>query len=1034
MNLSEIFIKRPIMTFLTMMTILFFGIVSYHALPISEMPNVEYPTIQVKTSYPGASSEVMANNVTAPLEKQFLTISGINQITSTSTKGNSAVVIQFNINKGIDTAAQDVLASINQATPLLPQDLPFNPTYTKINPAATPILYLAITSESLTLAELYDYANTVIGQRLNIVEGVAQVVTYGSPFAVRVQVDPQKLAAKGIGFDQLGNLIQSQNVSIPTGAFYGDSKEFNIDVDGQITKAEGYESLIIKNNEDGSYVKIQDVGRAIDSVSQDKFFMRYIDANTNSPSVILAIQKQPDANTMRIIAKINQLLPVLEKEVPKSLKIYTVFDKSVFIQEAVDDVQLTLLIAFFLVVIVVFVYLGKPMNALIPSLALPLSIIGTFAIMFVCNYTIDILSLLAITLSVGFLIDDAIVVLENIARHIEMGEDRYAAALNGSKEISFTILSMTLCLSVVFIPMIFMGGVLGLIFREFAVTIMVAVLISGFVSLSLTPMLCSRFISAVKHGEEKNKLELFSENLNQKMVDIYHKGLVKVIKHKKLALLGGFVSIGLTLFLAAALPKDFLPPDDLGLIQGFTQGNDSLSPFKTENYQKTLTKMIIDEPSVESLISIGAYPVDSQGILFVRLKDFHQRESIFPIISKLYAKMYQVPGMQVFLKSVPLLDLQTGTSASRGDYQYTLQSFDEEALYKFAPTMIQKIKQVPGVTQVASDMQINLPQVHLEILRDRASILNVTAGSIETALKLAFSGANLSPIKEPANVYYAILETLPSFYKDPSYLSQIYVTSKDGKLIPLDAVVKITEKVGPLSINHLNGLPAVTATFNLVDVPLGTALQNIEKIAGETLPPTVTGLVQGTANVFKSSFATLPFLILITVFLIYIILGILYENFFHPITVMSTLPPAALGGLLTLYLFGQTLSLYAFIGIIMLLGIVMKNGIILIDFANESIIKENKSVHDAIIHACLTRFRPILMTTIAAMMGALPIALGVGGMTAQSRISLGLVIVGGLIFSQVVTIFLTPVIYIYLETLKERFFNKEKLKAEGETL
>jgi HAE1 family hydrophobic/amphiphilic exporter-1 len=396
--------------------------------------------------------------------------------------------------------------------------------------------------------------------------------------------------------------------------------------------------------------------------------------------------------------------------------------------------------------------------------------------------------------------------------------------------------------------------------------------------------------------------------------------------------------------------------------------------------------------------------------------------------------MYQVPGMQVFLKSVPLLDLQTGTSASRGDYQYTLQSFDEEALYKFAPTMIQKIKQVPGVTQVASDMQINLPQVHLEILRDRASILNVTAGSIETALKLAFSGANLSPIKEPANVYYAILETLPSFYKDPSYLSQIYVTSKDGKLIPLDAVVKITEKVGPLSINHLNGLPAVTATFNLVDVPLGTALQNIEKIAGETLPPTVTGLVQGTANVFKSSFATLPFLILITVFLIYIILGILYENFFHPITVMSTLPPAALGGLLTLYLFGQTLSLYAFIGIIMLLGIVMKNGIILIDFANESITKENKSVHDAIIHACLTRFRPILMTTIAAMMGALPIALGVGGMTAQSRISLGLVIVGGLIFSQVVTIFLTPVIYIYLETLKERFFNKEKLKAEGETL
>lgn len=1034
MNLSELFIKRPIMTFLVMIAILFFGIIGYRSLPISEMPNVEYPTIVIKTSYPGASSEVMANNVTSPLEKQFLTISGINQITSTSTKGESSIVIQFNIAKPIDVAAQDVLSAINQATPLLPQDLPYNPTYTKVNPAATPILYLAITSESLTLGELYDYANTVIGQRLNMIEGVAQVTTYGSPFAVRVQVDPQQLAAKGIGLDQVANLIQSQNVSIPTGAFYGDTKEFNIDVEGQLTHAKQYEPLIIKNSQNGAIVRIQDVGRAIDSVSDDKFFMRYIDEKTNTPSVILAIQKQADANTMRIIEKVKTLLPLLEKEIPKSLRIHSVFDKSVFIQEAVDDVEFTLCIAFFLVVIVVFIYLGKPMNTLIPSLALPLSIVGTFAMMYLCNYTIDILSLMAITLSIGFLIDDAIVVLENIARHVEMGVDRYQAALEGSKEICFTIVSMTLCLSIVFLPMVFMGGVLGLIFREFAVTIMVAVLISGFVSLSLTPMLCSRFISTVKHGEEKNKLEKFSEAVNEKMIAVYKKGLDYVIHHKKFALMGGFASVILVGLLAARLPKDFLPPDDLGIIQGFTQGPDSLSPFQTQKYQEKLADIIQADPGIKSITSIGAYPVDSQGIFFISLKDFHTRDSIFKIIPRLYQSMRASPGMQIFLKAVPLLDLQTGTGASRGDYQYTLQSFDEEALYKYAPVMIQKIKAIPGITQVASDMLLNLPQLHIEILRDRASTLNVSAAAIENALKFAFSGANLSPIKEPANVYYAILETLPSFYKDPSSLSQLYVSSSQGKLVPLESVVKIKEDVGPLSINHLNGLPAVTATFNLNNIPLGTALTQIEKIAQDTLPASISGTVQGTANVFKVSFATLPFLFLITIFLIYVILGILYENFFHPITVMSTLPPAALGGLLTLYLFGQSLSLYGFIGIIMLLGIVMKNGIILIDFANESIIKEGKSIHEAIVHACIVRFRPILMTTIAAMMGALPIALGVGGMTAQSRISLGLVIVGGLIFSQIVTIFLTPVIYIYLETYKEKLFNKEKLKGEGETL
>lgn len=1034
MNVSEIFIRRPIMTALVMVTITFFGLLAYTLLPISDMPNVDFPTIQVTTSYPGASPETIANNVTAPLEKQFLTIAGINVLSSMSSKGSSTIAIQFDLSKSIDVAAQDVLAGINEATPQLPKDLPSNPTYTKVNPAATPILYLAISSSTNTLGELYEYAYTYIAERLNIISGVAQVQIFGSPYAVRVQFDPQKLTAKGIGLDEMALQIQSENVSIPTGALYGNSTEYNLDVDGQMEEASKYNSLVIKNK-DGNFVRLTDVGRVLDSTNNDKIFINYLEGKKNLPTVVLAVQKQPTGNTMQVIRDIETILPTLQKEIPKSIEIHTIFDKSQYIQESVHDVQLTLIVAVLLVVIVVFVYLGRPVDTFIPSLALPISIIGTFAIMFLCGFNIDILSLLAITLSVGFLIDDAIVVLENIARHVEAGEDPYEASLRGSREICFTIVSMTLCLASVFIPMLFMGGVIGILFREFAVTIMVAVLISGFVSLTLTPMLCSRLMKKAGKGDQKTRLEKFSEHVNHKMIDVYTKSLETILRHKRLVLFGGFLAMILTLVLAVYLPKDFLPADDLGFIQGFTMGPQTASPFQMRDYQKRLTEKILEDPAVEALVSVVGNPTDNQGVFFIRLKPFKERPSIFAVIDRLYADLSELPGLRVFLRSVPLINLQIGTSASKGDYQYTLQSTNDVELYKYSTIMYEKLQSLPGFTQISTDMQVMQPQIHMTILRDKASTLNVSANSIETALKLAFAGANLSPIKVPANVYYVVTETLPKYYRGPPDLSQIYVTSDNGKQIPLNSVVEFTQDTGPIAINHINGIPSVTYTFNLVGVPLGPALNSLETAADQTLPQIISGSVQGTADVFKESFATLPFLILVSIFSIYVILGILYENLLHPLTVMSTLAPAAFGGLLTLLVFNQTLSLYAFIGLMMLLGIVLKNGIILIDFANETIMHDPKiSIHDAIVHACQKRFRPILMTTISAMMGAVPIALGIGGMTALSRRSLGLAIVGGLIISQILTLYLTPVTYIYVETFREWLQRKRnKVKTEGET-
>jgi len=1035
MNISAIFIRRPVMTVLVMLTILFFGILAYRSLPVSNLPDIDFPTIQVSVDYPGASPETIATNVVVPLEQQFTTIEGLKTMSSTSYTGSATIVLQFNLDRNIDLAAPDVQQAISAAGPQLPQNLPYAPTYTKTSPTATPIIVYVVTSDTMTLGDLYNYAYVVIAQHLNIIEGVSQVETYGSPFAVRLRVDPEKLHARGIGLDDAANAMKASNVNEPVGTLFGKKVEYTVNATGQLFNASEFNPIIIKN-QDGSIVRFSDIGTAIDSTQDDKYFFRFFEKEKNTPMVALAIRKDPTANTLEVIQRINEALPGLKAQIPGSVKLVSVFDQSDYISESVQEVQFTLLIAILLVVLVIFIYLGNIRDTMIPIIAIPMSLIGTCVVMYFAGFTIDVLSLLAITLSIGFLVDDAVVVLENIVRHIEMGESPFQAALNGTKEISFTILSMTLSLCTIFIPLVFMAGLLGRIMHEFALTIITAVLISGFISLTLTPLLCSRFLPA-HTKKQKSKLERFSDSFNQKIINIYEPTLEWALGHKFLILLVGIGSLVLSLFILGRLPKDFMPMQDSGMLQGFVHSVDGTSPFLTADYMDQLSKILVADPNIENVTSVGANPQDNEGIMYVRLKPYKERLSLIPLLHHLLPKVNCIPGVSVYLKPLPLINLQVGTTTSKANYQYTLLSLSQDDLYKYGPMMEEKMKALSSLTDVNSDLDINQPQVNIEILRDKASVYNITAQEIETVLGYAYATTNLSPINTPSFQYYAIMEVFPHFYRDVGQLPQIWLRSTTNDMVPLSAIAKFSENIGPLTVNHINGLPSATIAFNTRgNVPLGTAIDDINRLAAETLPPTVNGSVQGTANIFLQSFASLQILLIIAIFVIYVILGILYENYFPPLTVMSTLPPAALGGILSLLVFGMPLSLTAFIGFIMLLGIVMKNGIIMIDFANHTRLHEDKSIHEAIHHACMVRCRPILMTTFAAMMGAVPIALGLGGMSAASRKPLGIVIVGGLIFSQILTLYLTPVIYVYIETIHEKFkkYRRERtLKDEGET-
>lgn len=1024
MNLSEAFIRRPIMTILVMLSILFFGVMSYFDLPVSDLPNVDMPTIEVSCSYPGASPETMANSVATPLEQQLMTVNGIQSIISSSNTGSTNIVLTFNLDRNIDAAATDVQAAISTAQPQLPSNLPNYPTYRKVNPAATPILYFALVNPNMPMGELYDYGNTFIGNQISMIEGVSQVITYGSAYAARIQVDPEKLAAKNIGLDELTNAVEQSNVDLPLGTLWGHKSNFTLDADGQLMNAAGYNELIIKNSQ-GDLVKIKDIGRALDSVQDDKYFMHYIDHTGDYPCIILAVQRIAGANTINIVKKINATLAEMKSQLPATLKIYRLYDQSETIIEGVNDVKMTLGVAFLLVVAIVYLALGKALNTIIPSLALPISIAGTFAVMFILGFSVDILSLLALTLCMGFLIDDAIVVLENNVRHVQMGKNPLEAALEGSKEISVTILSMTLCLTAAFIPMLFMGGVVGRLFREFAVTIVVAVLISGFVSLSLTPMLTSRLVKPYS-TQTKTKMEQLADRANEWLKKLYEPCLHFALRHRLLMLGFGFASVLFSLVLFQAIPKDFLPPDDVGFIEGYTLARDGTSPYLMQNYHEKISKTSIEDPNIESLISISSYTNPNEGILFLRMKPFHERAPMYSVISELSDKLKELPGIRTFLSPLPLINLSVGTTA-QALYQYSMTSINSKLLYDYAPKLTLQLRNDPLFSQVSSDLRIHQPIWSFHINRDKASNYNISASQIENFFQYAYSDNKVSQINADINTYDVIVETLPQFYRDPSVLSKLYVRSSTNALVPLAEIVDAKETAGPLTINHYNGLPAVNISFNpSVDTPLGDCLKKINTLTENAIPAQVHGQVIGTAQVFKESFSSLTFLLVIAFFIIYVVLGILYESCIHPITVMSALPPALLGGLLTLYLFNETLSIYSFVGLILLIGIVLKNGIMMVDFANNAVEKEKKSAYDAIVEAALIRFRPILMTTIAALMGAVPIALGIGGGMAQTRISLGLCIVGGLCISQLLTLLLTPVIFYYFETLQEKLKNLSK--------
>ncbi len=1030
MNLSEPFIRRPVMTAVLTLSVILFGLMSYFQLPVNDLPAVDYPVIQVSVGYPGASPDTIANNIATPLERQFMQINGLEVVTSQSTQGVATFTLQFSLDKNIDAAATDVQTAISQSIGNLPADLPSPPTYSKTNPNDQPIMYLAMVSDSVTSGQLYDYASTNVGQRLSILPGVSQVNVYGTKSAIRIKANPAAMWARGISIDDLGNAIRNGTSYTGAGQLDSASGTSVLRPQGQLESAEQYGNLIVGGTS-GAPVYLRDVATVKESVQDERVNMRFWVRGYSVPSatVIVAVNRRAGANAVEVAKSIYGVLPQVSAELPGSIRITPIYDRSQSIVHSVADVQMTLVIAFVLVVMVIFAFLGRVTDTLIPVVALPLSLLITFIAMRGLGYSLDNLSLMALTLAIGFLVDDAIVFLENTVRRIERGEPPFEAAINSAKEISFTIMSMTISLAAVFIPLVFMTGLVGRIFREFAVTIVIAILASGLVSLTLTPLMCARLLKDRGHGSKQSWMERVIGSIEQRVLALYGKSLWWwLLRERWISPAIWAICLAGTIWLFILVPKTFLPPGDSGVIFGAFIAREGSSPEQMRAYQDRVDEILHQDPNVVTdftMTGATGFLASNQGIMFTFIGPPGERKPIADVTGEMMGKLNTIPGIMSFLRPFPVLEISTGvTNQNQGQYAFSVSGANPEQVYEVGQKLMAKLMTYDGFLSVSSDFYNNTPNVNIDLRRDQAKTYGVSEARILTLLRNAYSQNYLYLIKKPEDQYQVILEMDDSVRQKPEDLSLLYIKSDDGRnLVPLDELVTWKTTLGPQVVNHLNQFTSMTLFFNLKPgVALGDATNFIESAAAEIVPTGVRGELQGEAQTFSRTVTSLTILMGLAVFVMYVILAILYESYVHPLTVLSTLPTALVGGLLTLVLFGQEASLYAFVGMFMLMGIVKKNGIMIVDFARHRV-EAGESAVQAIHDASMDRFRPILMTTLAAVFGAVPIALGYGA-DGSSRQPLGLVVVGGLIVSQFITLYITPVIYLYLEEFQEKVLDR----------
>ncbi len=1036
MNLSEPFIRRPVMTTLAALSAIAFGIAAFVNLPTSDLPNAAYPVITVTTGYPGAAPEIMANNVSTPLELQMMQIEGLELITSQNTEGNSQSVLQFALDKSTDSAATEVQAAIQRAMGSLPLALPAPPSFLLTNPNDQPITYIGVESDTIPLGELYDYANNVIAQRMSMLTGVSQAQIYGSPRAVRIKADPNALASRGVTLTDLSTAVQTATVFRPVGQLTGPQKQFTVNPNGQLLMAADYRDIIVRY-ENGAPVRLRDVATPVDALSTE--YVRHLYWQSGRPitpnSIVVAITAGAGSNAVEVAQSVVSTLAELGPELPASIRTNIIYERATQIVESVNDVKFTIILAFALVVLVIFLFLGRLNETVIPSFALPVALLLTFALMMAAGFSLDNLSLLALTLAVGFLVDDAIVVLENTVRHLEMGKSPLEAAIIGAREISFTVLSMTLSLSAVFIPLVFMPGLLGRMFHEFALTIIFAILMSGAVAVTLSPMMCSRMLKRRSEGDT-SRVERAVTSVFRHLHDVYGRTLRWSLRHKWIALTLWLISLAGSVYLYIAIPKTFLPVGDSGAMLGPFIAREGTAPEEMQAYQDQIMEILQASPYLRQAVSItnikSALP-SSMGLVWTELKPANERPPMPEVFAAVNREIYtKVPGVIPLIRPVPTLNIATGaTSNTQGEFAFTMRGANPDVLYGAASQLLALLGKEPGFLQVSSDMRHQVPFLDVDILRDQAHTYGITADDVEQTLELALGGGRIAQIMTPLNQYDVVLELADAKRAFPSNLELLRLRGVNTELVPLRSVAKWKQTVGPESINHINQMTSVTIFFNLEPkFPVGQATARLNALAAQTLPTGVVGTLAGEAQQFQQTLAGMGILLLVAIFVMYVILGILYESYIHPITVLSTLPTAGVGGLLTLYLGGMDLSLYAFIGLFLLIGLVKKNGIMVVDFAIQRQ-REGLPLEDAVVTACEERLRPILMTTFCAIFGAVPLAIGFGA-DGASRQPLGLCIVGGLLISQVLTLFVTPVFFLLLESFQEKFLDRIPFFQRGD--